>query len=260
MSIETLKNFWIFLKPVVEVSILWFLFYRVLVFFQGTRAFQVLRGIIFLVLAFFIFQRFGLNTLDWLITKFFAIWIITILIIFQPELRQGLARLGQQHLFSVFLKEEEIEAIIEEIASAAEALSKKKIGALIALERSNSLKTFAESGLALDCKISSEIIQTIFTPTSPLHDGGIIIQSDRIVSAVCLFPLTENPNVSKTLGTRHRAAAGLTEQTDALVIAVSEETGDISFAVVGKLIKAEDKFSLVKQLRQNFLKQVKTRK
>ncbi|MFH1654985.1 MAG: diadenylate cyclase CdaA [Candidatus Omnitrophota bacterium] len=260
MSVEVLKNIWLFLKPVIEIGILWFILYRILIFFQGTRAFQVLKGIIFLVVAFFVFQKFGLDTLDWLLTKFFAISIIAVLIIFQPELRQGLAKLGQQHFFAVFLKEEEIEAIISEVASAVDILSRKKIGAIIAFERASRLKTYAESGIAVDSKISSEMIQTIFAHNSPIHDGGIIIQGERIVSAVCLFPLSENPNISKTIGTRHRAAAGLAEQTDAVVVVVSEETGEISFAVNGKLSKIEDRTVLVKHLRNNLLRQVKTKK
>jgi diadenylate cyclase len=182
------------------------------------------------------------------------------LIVFQSELRQGLAKLGQQHLFAVFLKEEEIEAIITEVSNAVEVLSKKKIGAIIAFERASRLKTYAESGIVLDCKISSEIIQTIFAPNSPIHDGGIVIEGERIVSAVCLFPLTENPNIAKTVGTRHRAAVGLAEQTDAVVVVVSEETGEASFVVNGKLSKMEDRAVLVKHLRNNLLKQVKTRK
>ncbi|MBM3248109.1 MAG: TIGR00159 family protein [Candidatus Omnitrophica bacterium] len=253
MTSDTLKNIWYGLKPVLEIGILWFVYYRILVFFQGTRAFQVLKGIIFLVVAFFAFQIFGLDTLDWLLTKIFAISVIAFLIIFQPELRQGLAKIGQHHLFSLFLKEEEIIALIDEIASAAETLSKKKIGAIIAIERANGLKTYAESGIILDCKVSAEIIQTIFEPGSLLHDGGIIIQGDRVASAVCLFPLTENPNIAKTIGTRHRAAVGLTEQTDAIVVVVSEESGSISFALNGKLHSVDEKVNLIKLLKNNLI-------
>jgi diadenylate cyclase len=260
MSVEILRNFWLVMKPIVEISILWFVLYRILIFFQGTRAFQVLKGIIFLVIAFFVFQKLGLNTLDWLLRKFFAISIIAVLIIFQPELRQGLAKLGQQHFFAVFLKEEEIQAIIDEVVNAVDIFSRRKIGAIIAFERAIRLKTYAESGIILDSKISSEIIQSIFIPNSPIHDGGIVIQGDRIISAVCLFPLTENPNIDKTIGTRHRAAVGLSEQTDAVVIVVSEETGNISLAINGRLIKIENKVSLIKQLRNNLIRQTKTKR
>lgn len=255
--INTVKDIFFLLKPIIEIGILWFVFYGILVFFQGTRAFQVLKGIIFLVVAFFVFQKLGLGTLDWLLTKVFTISIISILIIFQPELRQGLAKLGQRHLFSLILEEEEIVEIIEEVASAVEILSKKKIGAIIAIERTDRLKTYAESGIVLDCKVSSEIIQTIFTPTAPIHDGGIIIQGDRIASAVCLFPLTENPNIAKTVGTRHRSAVGLTELSDAIVIVVSEETGNISFVLHGRLHSVNEKTDLVRLLKNNLIKQPK---
>lgn len=257
IDLNAIKDNLVVLKPVIEIGILWFIFYGILVFFQGTRAFQVLKGIILLVVAFFVFQKLGLETLNWLLTKVFAISIISVLIIFQPELRQGLAKLGQRHLFSLLLVEQEIVAIIDEIASAAEILSKKKIGAIIAIERSDRLKTYIESGIVLDCKISSEIIQTIFNPNSPLHDGGIIVQSDRIASAVCLFPLTENPNIPKTVGTRHRAAVGLTELSDAIVVVVSEETGNVSFVLHGKLHSANEKNELIKLLRNNLIKQPK---
>ena len=248
---------WNILKPIIEISILWFVFYRVIVFFEGTRAFQVLKGIIILVVAFIIAQRFGFNTLEWLLTKFFAISIVGVLIIFQPELRQGLARLGQQHLFALALKEEELEQIIREISEAVESLSRKKIGMIIAIERESILKTYVESGIPIDSKVSSELIKGIFMPLGPLHDGGIIIQGDRILAAVCVFPLTENPNFSKTLGTRHRAAVGLTEQTDAISVIVSEETGKISLAIDGKLFLITDRKDLEEGLKSNLIKQKK---
>jgi len=227
---------WDILKPAIEITILWAAFYRVLVFFAGTRAFQVLKGITYLLAAFLLSQILGLDTLNWLLTKFFAISIIALLIIFQQELRQGLARLGQQHLFSISLAESEIVAVIDEITSAAFKLSRRKIGGLIAIEKETKLQTYIESGIPIDAKISSEIIQTIFNPQAPIHDGGIVIRGDRIVATSCLFPLSDNPNFSKIIGTRHRAALGITEQTDAIVILISEETSDISIAADGRFI------------------------
>jgi len=253
----TIDLIWNILKPIIEITILWFVFYRIFVFFEGTRAFQVLKGIIILVVAFIFSQRFGFNTLEWLLTKFFAISIVGFLIIFQPELRQGLARLGQQHLFGLVLKQEEVEQIIKEICDAVESLSKSKIGMIIAIERESILKTYVESGIFIDSKISSELIKSVFMTSSPLHDGGMIIQSDRILAAVCVFPLTENPNFSKTLGTRHRAAVGLTEQTDAISVIVSEETGKISLAIDGRLSSIANKESLEEELKSNLIKQKK---
>ncbi len=227
---------WSFLKPVVEISILWMIFYQTLVFFEGTRSFQVLKGLTFLVFAFMLSQIAGLDTINWLLTKLFGISIIALLIIFQQELRLGLARLGQQHLFNIALEETEVMAIIDEISNAAYKLSKTKTGCIMAMERDAKLKTYIESGISLDARISSELIQSIFNHHSPLHDGGIVIRRDRIVAAACLFPLSDNPSFSKIIGTRHRAALGLTEQTDAIVIMVSEESGEVSIASDGRFI------------------------
>lgn len=227
---------WDILKPALEILILWVVFYHILVFFEGTRAFQVLKGLTYLLMAFLIAQLLGFDTLSWLLTKFFAISIIALLIIFQQELRYGLARLGQQHLFSVALEESEILEIIEEIANGVYKLARQKIGCLIAMERETKLKNYIESGLPVDARISAELINSIFVPPSPLHDGGIITRGNRIVAASCLFPLSDNPNFSKIIGTRHRAALGITEHTDAVVVMVSEQSGEISVAADGRFI------------------------
>jgi len=240
---------WSTIKPAFEIIILWICFYRILVFFEGTRSFQVLKGITYLIIAFLVSQILGFDTLNWLLTKFFAISIIALLIIFQQELRQGLARLGQQHLFNIALEESEIMALLEEITGAAYKLSQKKVGGLIAIERETKLKTYIESGVPLDSKISSELLQSIFMPQSPLHDGGVITRGDRIVAASCLFPLSENPNFSKIIGTRHRAALGLTEQTDAIVVLVSEETAEISVAADGRFIPVVNRDRLINVLK-----------
>ena len=240
---------WNFIKPAAEIFILWIGFYHILVFFEGTRAFQVLKGLSFLLLAFLGAQIVGLDVLSWLLTKFFAISIIAILIIFQQELRHGLARLGQQHLFNVTLEEAEIVAIIEEIASAVYKLSRQQVGCLIAVERETKLKNYIESGLNVDAQISSELIQSIFVPPSPLHDGGIITRGNRIVAASCLFPLSDNPNFAKIIGTRHRAAIGITEHTDGPVVMVSEQSGEISVAADGRFIPVVNRERFVTILR-----------
>jgi diadenylate cyclase len=240
---------WISIKTILEIIILWAVFYRVLVFFEGTRSFQVLKGLTYLVMAFLLSQVLGFQTLNWLLTKFFAISIIALLIIFQQELRQGLARLGQQHLFSVSLAESEILALVEDITSAIYKLSSNKIGCIVAIERETKLKTYIESGVLIDAKVTPELIQSIFVPQSLLHDGGIVIRGDRIVAASCLFPLSDNPNFSKIIGTRHRAALGLTEQTDAVVLMVSEETTEISVAVDGRFIPVVNRERLINILK-----------
>jgi len=223
-------------KHILEIAILWFFYYMLFLFIKGTRAVQVIKGLVILIIIFIITQELRLQILNWILTKIFTISVIAFLIIFQPELRRGLARIGQ---FGMFYKEKQL---LDEIARSAMMLSKKKVGALIAVEREIGLKTYIESGVPIDSQVTSELINTIFMPNTPLHDGGIVVQGSRIVAAGCLFPLTQNPNISKGLGTRHRAAMGLSEETDAVVVIVSEETGDISISAGGRLTKnIEDK-------------------
>ncbi len=229
------------IKPGIEILILAFVYYRILVFFQGTRAFQVLKGMTYLLIAFLLAQFLGLDILNWLMTKLFAISILAFVVIFQQELRQGLARLGRGHMFAPALEESEVVALIDEITDAAFKLADLKTGCLIGIEREAKLKTYIESGINLDSLIASELIQAIFKHDSPMHDGGLIMRGQRIVAASCLFPLSENQNLSKIIGTRHRAALGLTEQTDAVTVMVSEETGEISVACDGKFIPVTGK-------------------
>jgi len=251
---------WDIIKPAIEIAILWGVFYRVLVFFEGTRAFQVLKGLTYLIIAFLLSQFLGLDILNWLLTKFFGISIIAFMIIFQQELRQGLARLGQQHIFSISLEESEIMAIIDELTTAVYKLSRQKIGCLIAIERETKLRTYIESGVPIDSKISSELIQSIFNTQSPIHDGGIITRGDRIVAASCLFPLSDNPNFNKIIGTRHRAALGITEQTDTIVILSSEETGEISLASDGRFVPIVNRERLVNILKSLLIVEDKKKK
>lgn len=250
MSASIFSNYIAFLKPIIEITILWFVIYHIMLFFEGTRAVHVLRGIVILLVMFFVFQKLGLERLDWLFTKLFAISVISILIIFHPEIRQGLARLGQRHLFDTVLREEELDYILREIVKAADSLSKYKIGALIAIEKQTPLKSYIESGVQIDADVSSELIQTIFTPNSLLHDGGIIIQHGRIAAAGCLFPLTENQDLSRIFGTRHRAAIGLSEETDAIAIIISEERGDMSLAYQGRLHQGLGREELLSKIKE----------
>jgi len=224
-------------KTIVEILILWCVIYRIMLFFEGTRAIQVLRGIIILIVAFILFQKLNFEVLSWLMTKLFAISIITILIIFHPEIRQGLARLGQRHLFATKLKEEELDYVLIQIFEATENLCKNKIGALIAIEKNDPLTAYIESGAIVDAQVSSDLIETIFTPNSLLHDGSIIIRHGRMIAAGCILPLTQNPDLSRIYGTRHRAALGLSEETDALVVVVSEERQDMSLVYRSRLYK-----------------------
>jgi len=224
-------------KPVLEILILWFVIYRIMLFFEGTRAVHVLRGIVVILVAFFLFQKMGLSVLDWLFSKLFAISVIAVLIIFHPEIRRGLARLGRRNLFTAGLREEKLDHMLNEIAKVADSLSKDKFGALIAIEKNDPLTTYAESGVPVDARVSAELIEAIFTPNNPLHDGGLVIRNARIVAAGCLFPLTQNQDLSRIFGTRHRAALGLSEESDAIIIIISEERRDLSLVYREKLYK-----------------------
>src|SRR3989338_4771074 len=227
-----------YLKILLEILILWYVVYVTLVFIKGTRAAQLLKGLIILVLIFLISQQFEFRVISWGLTRFFAISIIGLLIIFQPELRRALARLGQ---FGIF--QENIE-ILNEVAEAALLLSSRRTGALVAIERESSLKPYADASTPVDAAVTKELILSIFTPASPIHDGGIIIQSGRIAAAGCLFPLSEAGGLPHRSGTRHRAAVGLSEETDAVVVVVSEETGAISIAIGGNLTRDLDRDNL----------------
>ena len=238
-----LSNVW---KIILEILILWFIYYIVLLFIRGSRTVQVIKGLIIIFLLLVLTQQLGLTTISWIITKVLPLSVLAFLVIFQPELRRGLARLGQ---FGAMLKEEKV---MDEIVKSASILSKKKIGALIAIEREVGLRPYIESGVTIESKVTSELINTIFMPNTPLHDGGIIVQSGTIVAAGCLFPLSQDQRLSKTTGTRHRAAIGLAEETDAVVVVVSEETGAISIAIAGKLTRDLDKDTLSKILSNLF--------
>ena len=237
------------IKVLVEIGILWVAFYFVLIFARGTRGVQVLKGIVLIVLFFIVTQKLGLDTISWIFTKLFAISVIAVLIIFQPELRRGLASIGQHRWSDIFLKESEI---IKEVTEAVFSLSKRKIGALVAIEKESRLRHYVESGIDIDARVTTELLITIFMPNTPLHDGGVVISGDRVVGAGCLFPLTQNPRISRVLGTRHRAALGLSEETDAAVIVISEETGEMSIANNGKLTHDLDKDSLERVLNNLF--------
>jgi len=236
-------------KTVIEILILWFVLYHILLFFANTRAIQVLRGIIMLLVAFLFFQRLHFEVLDWLFTKLFTISILAFLIIFHPEIRQGLARLGQRHILDTNLKEEELDLMLNEISQAAENLCRNKIGALIAIDKRDTLTPYTKSGVLIDAATSSDLIQTIFTPTSLLHDGGMIIQHGRVMAVGCLFPLTQKEDLSRIFGTRHRAALGLSEESDAVILVVSEERQDIALVYKGKLYRDMSREELLYKMK-----------
>ncbi|MCM8790414.1 MAG: diadenylate cyclase CdaA [Candidatus Omnitrophica bacterium] len=236
-------------KIVVEVLILWYVIYMVLLFVKGTRSEQLLKGIVIIGVIFLIAQQLGLEAISWSLARLFPISVIALIVIFQPELRKGLAQLGQLGLH------QESGEVLEEIAGAAGNLSRRKIGALIVLEREVGLKSYIESGTQIDAKVTNYLITSIFMPQSPLHDGAVIIQRGRLVAAGCVLPLPqEERGIPKILGMRHRAAVGITEETDAVCLIVSEETGAISIASGGKLNLGLDEEGVLKMLKNLFYK------
>jgi diadenylate cyclase len=232
--LEFILGLW---RPVIEILFIWVLIYSLIRFFQGTRAVQVLMGLLILAIIFNIAKVLELHTINWVLTKLFAVGVVAFLIIFQPELRRALARIGQNTMFGSFLKKG---GTLDEVVQACESLSRSKTGALIAIERDTGLKNYIESGLILDSKVSAELLITLFFQNTPTHDGGVILQGERVAACGSLFPLSQNTQLSRSLGTRHRAAVGLTEETDAVCVVVSEETGAISVAVYGKLTRDLD--------------------
>ncbi len=217
----------------LDIALMSVVLYRLLLILKGTKAVQMLLGLGILLLASVASRYLELYTIDWLVQSFWAQIVIAIIVLFQPEIRRALAHIGEAQ-FLTFTTAEELKSL-EEIVRASVSLANKKIGALIVIERDTSLKDFIEVGTPLDAKVSRELLSSIFHPTSPIHDGAVIIKGNRIAAAGCFLPITLSSELSKSLGTRHRAGIGLTEETDAIAIIVSEETGFISMAMNGKL-------------------------
>lgn len=240
-------------RAALEIALLFVGFYAVLRFMQGTRGEGIMKGyaVLFVVIfisLLFITQKLELRRIAYLLTNFLAISFFALIIIFQPELRNGLIRLGQNPFLTRLFTTRP--SFVDEILRAVERLAKNKVGALVAIEREIGLGTYVERGVPIDAEVTRQLITTIFWPGSPLHDGAIVIRHGRVAAAGCLFPLTENPDVAKSLGTRHRAAIGLTDETDALVVAVSEEDGTISLADRSQLHAGLEIAELARRLEQ----------
>ena len=218
----------------VEILIVAALLYRLLLLIQRTRAMQILLGLFLLAFAYVVAAIMGFELIRYLLETFFQYGVIAALVVFQPELRSALARLGQSRMLRVFGRMEESQ-VVEELVEAVAQLARTKIGAIIAIEQEVGLDEYAQTGSPVDARVSAEMLATIFTPYSPLHDGAVIVAGDVIHTAGAILPLTQYPVSDKTLGTRHRAALGLSEETDAIVIVVSEETARVSVARGGRL-------------------------
>ena len=216
----------------VQVIALWCIFYYIFLFFQGTRSAQVLVGLLIFGVLTGVTQIFRLDVLSWILGRFSVFLGVALLIIFQPEIRRALAELGKHPAFAGSAKKR---GVIDRIVQAVALLAEHKVGALIAIEREIGTRTIQETGVELNAVIVPELLSSIFFPHTPLHDGGVIINGNKIIAARCIFPLSHNFDLYKTLGTRHRAAIGLSEETDAVVITVSEETGKISVCYHGRM-------------------------
>src|SRR5436189_3617145 len=239
---------WIAVLDIVVVATI---IYQLIVFIKGTRAVQMALGLALIVVFFYFSRWVALETVTWLLTNVLPYFVFAIFVIFQHEIRRALARFGQARLFAGFSSINRNE-FYDEVILAVTTLATNQTGALIVIERDIGLKTYIESGIALDAALSYDLLVSIFNPSVPLHDGAVIIQNRRIAAGACFLPLTVKPRLSKELGTRHRAAIGVTEETDAVAIIVSEETGAISFAHDGEIERYLDPDTLRQRLRNAF--------
>ena len=219
----------------LDIAIVSFLIYEFLKLIRGTRAVQMAVGSLLLVGLFYVSGLAPLQTLNWMIRNMLVYVAFAAIVIFQSDIRRALAHFGQAPFFRYFNRQESADETIEEVVVAATMLAAQRIGAIVAIEREIGLRNYIESGIPLDATLTYDLLVTIFHRGSPLHDGAVILQEGRVAAAACFLPLTVNPRVSRELGTRHRAAIGLTEESDALAVVVSEETGLISLALDGQI-------------------------
>jgi diadenylate cyclase len=242
------------LRDIIDITLVAIVIYKLAILIRDTRAMQLVKGILVLIVATQLSTWFGLDTLNYILKNAMTVGVISIVVVFQPELRRALEQLGRGTFFEDMLATDQMEAeikmknCINELCITANELSKKCIGALIIIERQTKIGDVVRSGVELDGLVSSAILQNIFIPNTPLHDGAVVIRENRIVASACLLPLTENTNLSRQLGTRHRAAIGISENSDCIALVVSEETGTISVAVNGKLTRDLTRDSLNKFL------------
>ena len=248
--------FRITINDVVDILIVAYIFYKMFMFIKDTRAAQVLKGILFLLVATELSNIFNLHTLYWLLVNTLQFGVIAALIIFQPELRAGLEHIGRTQ-FNFFgksginISEEDLNKNIDEIVEALYSLSRQKIGALIIMERETKIGDIINTGTIIDGEVSRQLLINIFIPNTPLHDGAVVIRDNQIKAAACFLPLTQSKDLSKELGTRHRAAIGVSEVSDCISLIVSEETGDVSIAKSGKIYRGVSKERMSNILRSN---------
>ena len=250
MNLVTVLSNQITFKDFIDISIVALMIYQVLKIVQGTRAVQILTGMVFLSILFAIGVSYNLYTLNWILDRFFDYFFIIFIILFQDQIRAALANVGTGRKMFQFFDRSPIDFDIEEIIRVCSVLSKERTGALVVLEKKNGLENYIDTGTRLDCKIHSDLIYSIFQSKSPLHDGAIIIRDNKIAAAGCFLPLSKNVDIDRHYGTRHRAALGITELSDAIVITVSEESGRISTCSEGFFTQCSSENELRKKLTQ----------
>ncbi|MFF2483875.1 diadenylate cyclase CdaA [Paenibacillus sp. NPDC058071] len=250
MSYFTDLNWNDWIKDIIDIGIVSYIIYKMILLVRNTRAVQLLKGILILVAAWAISTWFNLYTMKWLMNQMFTFGVVSVLIIFQPELRRVLEQLGRGKLFgrTSSLEKDALNDQIVEVMRAVQHMAARKVGALIVFERMTGVNELVESGIKMESKITSELLINIFTPNTPLHDGAVIIRGNQIMAAGCYLPLSENPFISKELGTRHRAAIGVSEVSDAVSVIVSEETGQVSLALNGMIVRDINEESLISKL------------
>ena len=245
------------ITDIIDIIVMTYIIYKLIMSVKETRAAQLLKGLVVILVFSRIAQALNLYTVNWLISNIFTVGMFIIIVVFQPELRKAFEKIGRSNSFFNFAKirNRDFEVKTDEIANAVSSMARQKIGALIVLENESSLKEISETGTLLNAEISSELLINIFFPNSPLHDGAVIIKEEKIVAAGAILPLSDNFNISKELGTRHRAALGMSEKSDAFIIVVSEETGVITTVYRGELSRNIDIETLKQSLNNLFVKQ-----
>jgi diadenylate cyclase len=245
-------------QDIVDIILVSIILYRMLVLIKGTIAAKMLVGFGFLLIALFLAKYLQLYTVDWLIQSFWSQLVIAVIVLFQPEIRRALAQMGESPFLQSFTSAEELKSL-DEIVKASMALANRKIGALIVIEREVSLKEYVEIGTSLDARVTKELLLSIFHPSSPIHDGAVVIKGNRVVAAGCFLPIRLGSGVGKAFGTRHRAGIAITEETDSVAIVVSEETGTVSMAIDGKLNSPLDMGTLRDVLTELFTVQKRSK-
>ncbi len=236
----------------VDIALVWYVLYKLIMLIRGTKAIQLLKGIVVVLLVWAFSIVFELHTIQYITNQVIKWGFVVIIILFQPELRRALEQLGRGNIFSrgSSSEEEVLEQKVEAIVQSCQYMAKRRIGALISIERETGIGDYAETGIPINGKLTHQLLTNIFTPNTPLHDGAVIIKDEEILAAACYLPLSESPFISKELGTRHRAAMGISEVTDAVTIVVSEETGGISCTENGEMKRELSQEGLRQYLRE----------